>query len=67
MNESIDIEIEINAIMDALIANPVFLTRLRNLLLKDARSKGDVLGSRFSKPPISTAILIQPVANKRIQ
>ena len=67
MNESIDIEIEIDAIMDALIASPEFLTRLRNLLLKDARSKGDVLGSRFSKPPISTAILIQPVANKRIQ
>ena len=64
---NIDVSIDINAIMDALLNNPVFITRLRNVLLKDVRAKGDLYGPRFSKPPIANASLIQPVAPNRIQ
>ena len=66
-NLDIDIDIDVNVIIDALIASPVFLNRLRNVLLKDVRAKGDLYGPRFSKPPVANASLIQPVAPNRLQ
>lgn len=67
LHEDLEIQIDAQSIMDALLNNPVFIARLRNVLLKDVRAKGDLYGSRFSKPPIANASLIQPVAPNRLQ
>ena len=67
LHEDLEIQIDAQTIMDALLNNPVFITRLRNVLLKDVRAKGDLYGPRFSKPPVANASLIQPVAPNRLQ
>lgn len=48
---NVEINIEISAIIDALLNNTDFLNQLRNALLKDARRMGNTMGTWAQSQP----------------